>query len=50
MREVHRHTSVTKAGRSRVLFRSSNNDRVDSLEELRRLLQEAGHNAESLDR
>ena len=28
VREVHRHTSITKAGRSRVLFRSSNNDKV----------------------
>ena len=28
VREVHRHTSITKAGQSRVLFRSSNNDKV----------------------
>ena len=28
VREVHRHTSITKAGRSRVMFRSSNNDKV----------------------
>ena len=29
VREVHRHTSITKAGQSRVMFRSSNNDKVN---------------------
>lgn len=50
VREVHRHTSITKAGRSRVLFRSSNNDKVETREELRALLQDSGHSTENLDR
>ena len=66
VREVHRHTSITKAGQSRVMFRSSNNDKVNIIniddddhydddkvetrDELRTLLQETGHSTEGLDR
>ena len=66
VREVHRHTSITKAGTNWVVFRSvqvhevqvkvrvgvsrsSDNERVHSLEELRRLLEEGGHSAQELD-
>ena len=68
VREVHRHTSITKAGTNWVVFRSvqvqevqvkvnvkvgvcrsSDNERVHSLEELRQLLEEGGHSAQELD-
>ena len=65
VREVHRHTSITKAGTNKVvfryydvvknmiiimmMFRNSGNEKVSSLDQLRSLLQQGGYNTDSLD-
>ena len=43
-----RHTSRTKQGQSYVIFRNNNNEKVSSLQELRRILEEEGTSSDFL--
>ena len=40
---MFRHTSITKKGKSFVIYRNNNNEKVFSLEELRRSLIKSGY-------